>query len=338
LNKKNQIKKGLVIGVLLLFITTSVVPTINGDNDIHRYSNNSMNLQKYFIGCQGDEWNKTYGGSHKDHGNAGQQTSDGGYIITGETFSYGPGHYDVWLIKTDLYGNEEWNTTFGGDQSDGGFSVCQTTDGGYIVAGYTNSFSIPVATPDILLIKTDDLGNEEWMKTYGGHQYESTRCVQQTTDEGYILFGYTSSYGAGNGDCWLIKTDENGNVTWDKTYGGSEPDACYSGHQTLDNGYILVGFTGSYGVENDIWLIKTDENGDEEWNKTFGENDYDEGISVHQTTDLGYIITGTTSSYAAQKSDVILIKTDADGNEDWHTLYGTSSWDHGNSVQQTIDG
>jgi hypothetical protein len=167
---------------------------------------------------------------------------------------------DVFLVKTDANGNVQWAKTYGGGHYDYAFSVQQTSDGEYIVAGLTWSFGASLS--DVFLVKTDANGNVQWAKTYGGGHYDYAFSVQQTSDGGYIVAGYTESFGAGYDDFFLIKTDANGNIIWAKTYGGIYGDYAFSVQQTSDGGYIVAGYTDSFGAGwYDIFLIKTDADG-----------------------------------------------------------------------------
>jgi hypothetical protein len=258
-------------------------------------------------------WDKTFGGTSDDEGHSVQRTSDGGYVITSWTDSYGVAGDDVWLIKTDACGNKVWDKTFGGSGEDWCSSVKQTSDGGYIITGHTDTTSR--SGPGVWLIKTDTSGNEVWDKTFGGMGWGIGRSVLQTPDGGYIIAGETDAYGAGAEDVWLIKTDSLGNKVWDKTYGGIGNDMGYSVQRTSDGGYIIAGWTENYGAGYvDIWLIKTDASGNPAWDKTYGGSAWDEGYSVQQTSDGGYVIAGVTQSFGAGRHDVWLIKTDAEGN------------------------
>ncbi len=283
-------------------------------------------------------WTQTFGGADWDVGYCVQQTTDGGYIITGFTDSYGAGLNDVYLIKTDSNGDTLWTQTFGGSGYDYGLSVQQTTpDNGYIIAGYTMSYGAGIN--DVYLIKTDSNGDTLWTKTFGGSDYDVGYCVQQTTDEGYIITGFTTSYGAGGRDVYLVKTDSNGDTLWTNTYGGADWDVGRCVQQTTDGGFIVAGSTMSYGAGGyDIYLIKTDSSGDTLWTQAFGDTGYNESFSVQQTSDGGYIVAGATEYFGPGGHDVALLKTDSSGDSLWARTFGGSGYDHGFSVQQTTDG
>lgn len=294
---------------VILDIGLSIAETKDGGYIIAGYTDRE-GLQVYLIKTDGNgnlEWERTFGGWYDDEGYSVCPTKDGGYIITGFTDTLGIGLYDVYLIKTDRNGNLEWQKVFGGPYRDYGYSVAQTSDGGYIIVGHTDPSGNQFY--DIYLIKTDENGNLEWEKRFGGSGYEYGHSVKQTLEGGYIIVGSTSSFGTGGYDVYLIKTDENGNLEWQKTFGGFSDDEGYSVYPTLDSGYIITGYTQSFGAGSyDLYLIKTDKNGNLEWQKTFGGTDEDWGFSVEETRDSGYVVTGYTKSFGAGWEDVYLIK------------------------------
>ena len=265
-----------------------------------------------------EEWNNTYGWDGEGYDVV--ETRDGGYVIVGFIFSRKTDGTQVrlgLLIKTDNKGDEIWAKKFGQDYHNILRSVLVTNDGGYIIGGYTYSYGARFI--DAWLIKTDASGNEIWNKTYGGWSYDYASSISKTNDGGYVIIGYTESYGAGSKDAWLIKTDASGNEIWSKTYGGSNHDRGYSIQNLSDGGYIIVGFTYSYGDgERDIWLIAVDSNGNEQWNLTYGGQYSDWARSVLETSDNGYLIAGSTSSYSigqnnGYKESIWLLKTDSKG-------------------------
>lgn len=271
-----------------------------------------------------EQWNRTYGATDGDYGMSVLQTSDGGYSVLGITSSYGAGDVDAWLVKTDSAGNEQWNRTFGGSGSDWGQAIQQTSDNGYIIAGITE----PAVLGNLWLIKTDALGIELWNRTYGGTGWDYGFSVEQTSDGGYAAVGGTDSYGAGESDVWLIKTDALGVEQWNRTFGGPLWDCGFSVEQTPDSGFIITGTTGDDASnKSDLWLIKTDSTGLEQWNRTFGGDRRDEGQTARRTSDGGYVVAGATASYGAGEMDVWLLKTDSSGNEQWNRTFGGSKWD-----------
>ncbi len=204
-------------------------------------------------------WSKSYGGSSNMEQSYGvQQTYDNGYIIEGFSKTFGAGQDDVYIIKTDSIGNLLWSKTFGGTNFDGKSAVKQTSDGGFILAGSTMSYG--VGQNDVYLIKIDIFGNLIWSKTFGGNGNEGAAEILITSDGGFILAGNTNSYGAGDSDKYIIKTDSLGNLVWSKTYGSSGFDTNHSICQTNDGGYVMTGSTTSFGaVDFDIYFIKIDD-------------------------------------------------------------------------------
>ncbi len=284
--------------------------------------------------AQGDTlWTRTYGGTDYDYGYSVQQTSDSGYIIAGYTHSFGAVGDDVYLIKTNASGDTLWTRTYGGTSYDWGFSVQQTSDDGYIVAGRTSEDG------DVYLIKTNAYGYALWTWAYGGTGCDYGWSVQQTSDRGYIVAGLTLSFGAGQSDVYLIKTNAYGDTLWTRTYGGTSSDYGWSVQQTSDGGYVITGYTLSSGAgDYDVYLIKTNAAGDALWTRTYGGPGDDYGYSVQQTSDGGYVVAGCTRSFGAGTKDVYLIKTNASGDALWTRTYGGTDFDYGLSVQQTSDG
>lgn len=267
------------------------------------------------------------------------ETGDGGYLIVGSRLSdLGS---DVYLLKTDAAGRERWSRAYGSaGTSYSGRLVQATSDGGYVVAGAVTSHS-GIQDSDVYLLRTDADGDEIWSRTFGGGSEDWAASVCEASDGGFLLVGATSSFGAGDYDVYLVKTDGEGNEVWFKTFGGSRQDRAYSIQETADGGYVFTGEANSFGAGMaDVYLVKTDAAGNEIWSRTFGGAEIDGGDFVQQTRDGGYIVTGSRFSLCADDRCVYLLKADGDGNEVWSRSLGVPGpgFDSGKVVRQTRDG
>lgn len=279
-------------------------------------------------------WSRVYGGSGEDVGYFVQQTDDGGYIVVGSSNSYAMGGELLWLVKTDALGALVWDRTFGGfvsSSGDGGWSVEQTMDGGYIAAGYTQSSGS--GRKDLWLVKTDALGNMVWEKSFGGAEDDVGMSVLQSRDGGYIVVGRTASFGQGGDDIWLVRTDSLGGEIWNQTYGGRGDDA---GFQVVEreDGYALVGRTESGESDRRIILIRVDPQGTVLWEKAYQGGS---AASVQPTADGGYIIAGRIDDNDRGK-DALAIKVDSSGEEQWSRHLGGRGDDMGTYALQSRNG
>ncbi len=323
------------------------------------------------------QWDKRFGGSDDDDLISLQQTTDGGYILGGWSASViggdkteaSRGGYDYWIVKTDANGVKQWDKRFGGTNTDYLYSLQQTTDGGYVLGGWSSSGIGGDKTEasrggyDYWIVKTDANGIKQWDKRFGGNTDEYLNSLQQTTDGGYILGGYSGSGVGGDktedsrgfADYWIVKTDANGVKQWDKRFGGSFADYLYSLQQTTDGGYVLGGYSysgiGGDKTEasrgyNDYWVVKTDASGVKQWDKRFGGSDGDFLNSLQQTTDGGFILGGhSLSGIGGDKTedsrgyyDYWIAKIDASGVKQWDKRFGGVSYDLFYSLEQTTDG
>lgn len=311
-------------------------------------------------------WQKALGGGKSESAASVRQTSDGGYVLAGNTKSNNAnvsgnhGGEDFWVVKLDAAGNLIWQKTLGGSNADIASSVDQTTDGGYIVAGYTSSNNGDVSGnhggSDYWVVKLDASGNLQWQKALGGTSSDQAQAIQQTSDGGYIVAGNTKSNNGdvsgfhGASDSWVVKLDGAGNISWQKTLGGSAPEAAYSVKQTSDGGYVVAGSSQSSDDDvsdnkggNDYWVVKLDGAGNLMWEKNFGGSSDDVAQSVATTTDNGFIVAGASKSNDGDVSlnkgneDFWAIRLDANGNLEWEKSLGGNKKDHAYSTQQTAD-
>jgi len=290
----------------------------------------SRSLTTKFLGSPRTEWSKTYGGAYHDVAYSVVQTDDGGYALVGLTYSFGAEKWDLYLVKTDPNGTMQWNKTYGGAGWDVAYSLIQTADGGYALAGWTDSFGAGA-----WLVKTDSSGNMQWNKTYGGGEVYS---LVQADDEGYVMAG---GFAESNDSAvfWLVKADASGNMQWNKTYGNTEVaiNVAYSLVKTHDGGYALAGTSRDWDMYSYGLLVKTDSAGNKQWNRSYSERSNDWVISMVQTSDGGYTMAGRTA-FGDGPPDFWLIKTDESGKTEWTHTYGARDDSGAQSVIQTIDG
>ncbi len=285
-------------------------------------------------------WTKSYGGTQFDFGNMIRLTSDGGFILAGFTNSYGAGNNDGYLIKTDGLGNVQWQKTFGNSGIQEFEAVIQTSDGGYAALGINNGGGSQYY--DFYLVKTDANGDSVFTKNIGGQGYEIGNSIQQTPDGGFILAGQSYSYGNEDGDYYFVKTDSLGTVQWYKNYNNPGLQECHYIQNVPGGGFIMVGDADSLANglgDTDVWLIRTDANGDSLWSKTIGGTKKDGGKTVENTTDGGFIIAGITRSFGLINPNYYLVKTNYAGVIDWqNSTYGTAYHDHAYRGIETSDG
>ena len=287
-------------------------------------------------------WKRKYDNQRYDYANAVQQTSDGGYIVAGFSDSILGWAY-AWVLKLLSDGAVDWQE-FLVDFYEGYtsiYDVQQTVDGGYVVAGRRFGNNRTSA----FIIKLNPNGTVAWQKAYGGSEYDLVRSIQQTSDGGYIMAGTTNSFGAGGYDAWVLKLDANGNLgpsypgTWQKAYGGAGEDQASAIEQTPNGGYIMAGFTNSFGADGfDYWVLRLDASGGVVWQKTYGGTGDDKASSIQWTSDGGYVVAGSTTSFGAGGSDAWVLRVDTNGISVWQNTYGRAGDDTASSVRQTSDG
>jgi hypothetical protein len=326
------------------------------------------------------EWQNTIGGNNNDYLQSVQQTSDGGYILSG--FSYSDlsgdkteillGNSDYWVVKVNSAGTIEWQNTIGGSSYDDLYSAKETSDGGYILAGRSYSGISGDKTEasyggwDYWLVKLNSTGDIEWQHAIGGSGDDNLWSAEQTSDGGYIIGGYSNSGISGNkteasiglADYWVLKLDNNGTIEWQNTIGGSNTDYLIAVHQTADNGYILGGYSistlsgdkteATIGVY-DFWVLKLNSTGSILWQNTIGGNSSEYLRSIEQTTDGGYILGGPSySGVGGDKTeanfdggefkDYWVVKLNSNGNIVWQNAYGAVGDDVLGAIRQTSDG
>ncbi len=280
-----------------------------------------------------------FGGNGYDVGYDVKQTLDSGYIITGSTSSIGAGNTDMYLVKLDKMGQIKFQKTFGNYNNETGKSVIQLIDSSYVILGYTNSTGF--GGYDIYLVKADKTGALIWQKTFGGVDWDFGNSIKQTTDGGYIITGSTYSFGRGNADGYVIKTDALGNVTWSKTYGGANDDEFKSVIQTSDGGYALTGYTKSYTepTYGDLWAFKLNATGDSTWCRFYGGAKEDYGNCILELQNSNILVSGgTKSSSIGGNFETLLVTYSISGTQVQDYVDVSSIEEYYNGVTQNVKG
>jgi hypothetical protein len=286
-------------------------------------------------------WTRTFNGGKKDLFYKVINTSDGGFVLCGYSSSFSTqGDEDAYYLKLDVNGNELWHFTYGGSSKERAQDIIQTADGGYAFCGYTNS-GTGAQGFNSFLVKTDANGNVLWDMKYGGNGYDDANSLKEILPSGdFIMAGQsTTTGGLGLGDIWLVRTNSSGVQSWTQNIGTSLNDNAEYLQLAAAGGFIICGSTEGIGAgSDDGYLVKTNDSGTVEWFKTFGGSSPEDFHRVENTSDGGYILTGTTQSNAAVISNIWLVKTDANGDSSWAYTFGGDNHDHGYSGEQTSDG
>jgi len=287
------------------------------------------------------QWQQIHGCDSLDGGNSVVTCPDGGYFIAGHTECWGAGDCDGFAMKTDSRGDSVWMNTYGNIYDDVAYDGILSNDGGYVMTGLTIGFGFGEA--DVYLCKFDENGKRIWVQRYGGPREDIGWSVRQTPDNGYIIAGYTTSF-TKDSTCqiYLIKTDQDGNLQWQKTYGDSD-STDYRGYRvrlTPDGGYAVVGYYGNFNTNANSLLLKTDANGNMQWMKQYNSTEpYFLAVGLATTTDSGFVLTGETLGPGDSSSNALLLKVDKEGNTQWMRKIGKPGFDYyANNVIQLANG
>ncbi len=300
-----------------------------------QYASSEQDLYAVRIDSLADTiWTKTYGGISYELAHGCAVTNDSGFVLFGETNSYGVGGQDYYLIKINDTGDTVWTRTYGGTSDDIARNMTPTLDNGFFLVGYSWGFGPGNAS--IYAVKVDSAGDTSWTNAYGGTKRDEALACIQTMDTGYIILGSSMSFSAGDKDIYLVKIDSTGNFQWQKTFGDIYSDIGYAIRQTSDTGYLILGSYMSAIDTNRMVLIKTDKNGNLLWQKYPIRGFGDKGFDLKVLSDGNVMITGNTFT-PGKNSEMLLTKVNSNGDTLWTKSFGGSSNELGYAIQQTTD-
>jgi uncharacterized delta-60 repeat protein len=285
-------------------------------------------------------WDHTYGGAQGDSAHSIVALADGGFAVAGDTESKGAGNNDMWVLRLDEAGHVLWDHTYGGAEGDHAHSIVALADGGFAVAGYTQSKG--AGGQDMWVLRLDEAGNVLWDHTYGGSETDRADSIVALADGGLAVAGMTKSKGAGKRDMWVLRLDEAGNVLWDHTYGGANEDRATSIVALADGGFAVAGETDGGVVSSqwvaDMWVLRLDEAGNVVWDHAYGGAGNDRADSIVALADGGLAVAGMTKSKGAGERDMWVLRLDEAGNVLWDHTYGGAHEDRGTSIVALADG
>lgn len=277
-------------------------------------------------------WQKAYGGDGRDRAYDVIALKDGGAMIAGMSRSYGKGRSDMLITKMDKAGNILYRSSYGGKKRDYANAITHTSDGYFMAAGMSESFSDD-GNKDVYVVKFDSEGKRLWQKTYGGEEKEEAKAIAGVSGGGALIAGYTESYGKGRKDVYILYIDKDGKEIWSKAIGGKEDDEAYDISLTADGGFVVVGATESYGAGNDdFYILKFDGKGKFLWDKVYGEANEDALHAVTPTPEGGFVVAGKTKSFGSKHSDIDIIKYSKNGEMIWHKIFGFDSKEWANDI------
>lgn len=290
--------------------------------------------------CAQSTWTKIYGGDYDDFCHCATQVSDGGYVAAGRTYSFGKSG-QAYVFKTDSVGTLLWQKDYGLDPDDELLAIFQTDDNGFFAAGWTKSYGPGLPAANVYLLRLDAAGDTVWTKNYGGTGDDHGYSAHHTQDDGCVIAGSTTTWGAGSDDALLMKVDDHGNILWIKTYGGLKRDEAQAVDCVNDGGYIIAGVTYSFGTgikdTSNIYIIMTDSLGDTIWTRVYGGEGNQGAWSISPASD-GYIVAGYYRPNGSTNADMYIIRINDDGDTLWSKRIGGESYEDAYDIQEALDG
>jgi uncharacterized delta-60 repeat protein len=338
-NSRNPRRSYIISTMLICIVCILLLSFFLGATTLYDFTRDNVDIPTRSLQTSSNnppvkEWNATWGGSNDDRGEGITLDSSENIYISGRTESFGPGMTNIALVKYNNLGEKQWNTTWGGSgfsfQETGMGIVLDSLDNIY-VCGFTATFG--AGSIDIVLIKYNSFGEQQWNTTWGGGGSESGWGIALGSLDNIYICGFTTSFGKVFGDMVLVKFNSSGDLQWNTTWGGTDYE--FGREITLDSSenIYISGSTESFGSgEADIALVKFNSSGDLQWNTTWGGSDYESGTDIALDSSENIYLSGYTKSFGAGGKDIVLLKFNSSGDLQWNTTWGGSGDDSGDSI------